>query len=253
MIWDKCQGAAQIRPISGTLYRLVESQEQIATLGFVDTLEEQALLEELLEGIKPNYPLAQPENAFDRLHYLLKTPFRYPPLKWGSRFGRTFENSIFYGGLTADVTLAEAAYYRLVFWYSMDAQPIKEKMRTEHTLFSVDYTTEKGIQLHTTPFDEYREQLAHPKDYSAAQQIGTRMREAEVDAFEYTSARDTNNGHCVGLFNATPFKQTKPKDSNQWLCELGANEVSFKQVGQPRIYRYALTTFLHNQQLPMPA
>ena len=43
-LWQQCQGELQIKPIKGELLRLVESQEQIATLGYVDTLEEQALL-----------------------------------------------------------------------------------------------------------------------------------------------------------------------------------------------------------------
>ena len=83
MIWESCKGAQQIRHVVGTVYRLVESQEQIATLGYVDTLEEQTLLEEMLETTKPPYPFTTED-----FHYLLKTPFRYPPLKWGSRFGR---------------------------------------------------------------------------------------------------------------------------------------------------------------------
>ncbi len=52
-IWTDCEGSAQIRPIQGELYRVVESQEQVATLQYVDSLEEQATLEELLENIKP--------------------------------------------------------------------------------------------------------------------------------------------------------------------------------------------------------
>lgn len=77
-IWRQCKGERHIRPLQGRLVRLVESQEQVATLQLVDTLEEQALLEELLESGKPPVPAdAEP------LHYLLKTPFRYPPLRWG--------------------------------------------------------------------------------------------------------------------------------------------------------------------------
>lgn len=77
-IWRQCKGERHIRPLQGRLVRLVESQEQVATLQLVDTLEEQALLEELLESSKPPVPAdAEP------LHYLLKTPFRYPPLRWG--------------------------------------------------------------------------------------------------------------------------------------------------------------------------
>ena len=101
------------------------SQEQIATLGYVDTLAEQALLEQMLDDVKPPY-----RADTDGLHYLLKTPFRYPPLKWGSRFGRIHEPGIFYGGCSTEATLAEAAYYRFVFWYSMDGEPVKETIST---------------------------------------------------------------------------------------------------------------------------
>ncbi len=50
MIWDTCHGSRYIAPLKGTLYRLIESQAQIATLGHVDTLEEQTLLEEMLSN-----------------------------------------------------------------------------------------------------------------------------------------------------------------------------------------------------------
>jgi len=56
-IWSVCQGEAHIRPIQGVLYRLVENQEQVATLGYVDTLDEQAVLEALLENSKRLPPL----------------------------------------------------------------------------------------------------------------------------------------------------------------------------------------------------
>ena len=106
-IWRQCKGERHIRPLQGRLVRLVESQEQVATLQLVDTLEEQALLEELLESSKPPVPAdAEP------LHYLLKTPFRYPPLRWGSRFGRRHEPSLFYAALKLETAMAESAYYR---------------------------------------------------------------------------------------------------------------------------------------------
>lgn len=43
----ECDGNHHIKRLTGTLYRLVECQEQVATLGYVDTLEEQAMLEEV--------------------------------------------------------------------------------------------------------------------------------------------------------------------------------------------------------------
>ena len=55
-IWQACAGVEQIIPLRGRLVRLVENQGQVATLQLVDTLEEQALLEQLLESSKPPLP-----------------------------------------------------------------------------------------------------------------------------------------------------------------------------------------------------
>jgi len=248
MIWEDCKGAQQIGPASGTAYRLVESQEQIATLGYVDTLEEQALLEEMLESTKPDYPFTT-----DGFHYLLKTPFRYPPLKWGSRFGRIHEPGIFYGDTNPQTTLAESAYYRLVFWYSIDAKPIKNKIRSEHTLFSVDYQSAQAIHLQSSPFNQYTKTLTHLQDYAPTQQLGTAMRNADVDVFEYISARDPQQGICVGLFTPATFTQKTPTEMTAWLCEVSANEVAFKQRDKPEIIRFGLENFMVNGELPLPA
>jgi hypothetical protein len=90
-IWREAEGERHIQPIAGTLLRMVESQEQIATNRLVDALDKQQLLEELLEGTKPDY-----RPGTRHLHYLLATPFRYPPLRHGSRFGRRSEPALFY-------------------------------------------------------------------------------------------------------------------------------------------------------------
>lgn len=248
MIWETCEGARHLQTISGTAWRLVESQEQIATLGYVDTLEEQAILEELLDSVKPPYP-ANTES----LHYLLKTPFRYPPLRWGSRFGRVHEPGIFYAGCEANTTLAESAYYRFVFWYSIASAPIKNTITSAHTLFSITYATDSGICLHEAPFNQFQTQLTHPHNYSLTQQLGSDMRSAGVQAFEYHSARDPEKNRCVGLFVPATLAQKKPDDMTQWLCELSVAEVAFKQVGQKEIIRFALDNFLVDGYLPMPA
>ena len=62
------------------LWRAVEAQHVVSTRVLVDTLDEQAELERLLDAAKPaiEHPPA--------LHWLLYTPFRYPPLPSGSRF-----------------------------------------------------------------------------------------------------------------------------------------------------------------------
>lgn len=250
MLWQRCRGEQAITPVSGVLYRLVESQEQVATLSLVDNLDEQAILEELLEQAKPDYPSA--ELAQSELHYLLKTPFRYPPLQWGSRFGQTHEPSIFYGGATEQATLIESAYYRFVFWHAMEAPPIKDKLRTEHTLFTVGYQSEQGIKLHQAPFAGHAE-LLDPTDYRVCQQLGSAMREAGVMAFEYHSARSKNGDICVGLFEPQALCQRQPLATYGILCEVDANTVAFKLLYQNQVMRFDISDFLIDGELPFPA
>lgn len=248
MIWQDCQGESQIGPLAGELCRLVESQQQIATLSYVDTLEEQALLEAMLDDVKPAHV-----PGGSALHYLLATPFRYPPLPWGSRFGRVHEPSLLYGGGSPTTSLAESAYYRFVFWHTMLAPPPKPRIHTEHTLFAVRYKAARGVRLQAPPFDAYAQQLAHPSDYQAAQQLGSQMREAGVQAFEYQSARDPLRGHCIALFTPEALAQKRPQRAAQWLCELSADEVAFRQVGEPDILHYSLADFQVDGRLPLPA
>ena len=250
MIWQACNGASHIKPLTGLAYRLVESQEQVATLSYVDTLEEQVLLEDILEGFKPPYP----ENS-DSYHYLLKTPFRYPPLQWGSRFGRVHEPSIFYGGTSLEVTLTESAYYRFVFWHSMAIAPPKNRICTEHTLFSVNYKSQFGVQLHQVPFIDYQHELTHPAKYHTTQQLGCDMRAAEVEVFEYNSARESSelNSICIGIYQVTTLVQKLPKNMSQWFCEINQSEVSFKQKQKAAIKTYSLDEFLYKGKFPFPA
>ena len=98
----------------------------------------------------------------EKLHYLLSTPFRYPPLRHGSRFGSSFEPSLLYASRSSDTVLAEAAYYRLVFWQGMAVAPASG-LTTQHTLFGGRFKTERGLRLQKPPFDSFRSLLAHPR------------------------------------------------------------------------------------------
>ena len=247
-LWDACQGPQHVVSMSGVMLRLVESQEQIATLSFVDTLEEQALLEDLLESVKP----AGLTGGTD-LHYLLRTPFRYPPLKWGSRYGRVHEPSLFYGGADLQTTLAESAYYRFVFWFSMDAPPAKPTMHTEHTLFSARYATKYGVRLQDAAFGDHHSQLTHPRDDLPCQELGSAMRTAGIEAFQYPSARAQHHGLCIALFTPRAFASKHPHDLQSWLCETTADKITFKRAGEAVVTTFSIDTFLVNGTLPLPA
>src|SRR4030067_303703 len=109
-IWTLCGGRSNLRSVEGTPWRVVESQQRISTRQLVDSDAEHILLEDLIEGSKPEIPEAP---ALAGLHFLLFSPFRYPPLPWGSRFGAKHEPSLWYGSDTLETALPAAAAYRL--------------------------------------------------------------------------------------------------------------------------------------------
>ena len=74
--WTTAALSPEIRRVSGRCWRVVEAQHVVSTMSLVDTLEEQALLEQVLDDSKP----AVPEDCRN-LHYLLFTPFRYGALR----------------------------------------------------------------------------------------------------------------------------------------------------------------------------
>jgi hypothetical protein len=245
--WDSCLAAAPPRPLSGTLRRLVESQEQVATMQLVSSLKHQAQLEEMLEATKPPR-----RKGTEHLHYLLATPFRYPPLKHGSRFGKRSEPSLFYGSLETRTVLAEAAYYRFVFWYGMATPPAK-KLDTQHTLFEAHYKSVRGLRLQDAPFKAYTERLTHPADYHATQALGAQMRASGIEAFEFISARDPEKRINVALFSPRAFASHTPVAQEPWLCELTAGHVRFFTIHSKKFFDFPIEVFKMDGILPTPA
>lgn len=246
-IWQAIRGERVIRPIGGHGFRLVECQETVATTEIVSTLERQVILEALLDAqSKPGY-----QSGTEQLYYLLSTPFRYPPLLHGSRFGGRFESSLFYAGCSKQVTLSEAAYYRFFFYQDMDILPPSRQLRSQHTLFGFKYQTGSGLQLQATPFDPYVGSLRDPADYSVTQALGAAMRAAGVKAFEYPSARDPAARINVALYDASAFASNKPEHQQSCLCQTTDQDVVFSLDRQT--IHFGIETFLVNGKLPIPA
>lgn len=246
-IWAEVDGSAQIIPYSGAAYRVVESQEQAATMQLVDTLLEQELLESLLDAAKP--PVAQDA---ERLPYLLKTPFRYPPLRHGSRFGRRTERGIFYASLGLRTALTETAYYRLVFLAGM-AEPPKQPIQSPMSSFRTRIKTEHAVRLDRPPFDEYRERISCRTRYQDSQTLGTEMRAAGVQAAVYYAARDNRAG-CRNIAIFAPDALTgKLYDNRSWHCSATPSRVIFVAEHHGEGHEFLRTAFEVEGVLPTPA
>lgn len=211
---------------SGEIYRIVEGQHFIATRKLVDSDDEQRILEEILDAAKPSAPTS---NKRGELHYLLYTPFRYPPLKTGGRFHTRIEQSIFYGSEELKTAMAEVAYGRFLFMHHSDAEFVS--MQVPYTHFMAQVKSAKSILLNSHPFDEYREIISHPVSYASSQILGVAMRSAGTELFTYHSARNID-GVNVGLFSVEAFASNKPvpdKDVH-WQVFITSNIVEFKRV-----------------------
>jgi hypothetical protein len=245
-IWRACAERVAPTTLTGTLWRMVESQADIATNALVDTLDEQATLERLLEQTKP------PQAGTEHLHYLLATPFRYPPLRHGSRFGRHVEPSLFYGSMHRSALLSEAAYYRFVFAAGL-ATPFPKPIVTRHTAFSARFRSARGLRLERPPFSAHRAALTSPVDYTATQALGSAMREHAIGAFTFVSARDPQHGLNAALFETAALADRAPRAQAPWTCEVTAERVTWREQGAHEVVAYPIQAFLVAGSLPAPA
>ena len=221
--WTPDALSSERRRLSGTCWRVVESQYRISTLKIVDTLAEQARLEELIEESKPPVP---PE--CQHLHYLLSTPFRYgAPYPQGSRFRRPGHTpGVFYASKTARTAIVEAAFHRLLFFADAPGTPWPDNAG-EYTAFSVRHRTTAALDLTAPPFDRERAVWTHPTDYGPCQDLADSARSAAVDTILYASARDSGPpaGNNIALLTCRPFASREPLERQTWRIHLGPGAV----------------------------
>ncbi len=246
-IWTRCAGDSRVRTLQLEACRVVEAQHQVSTRKLVDSLAEQILLEELIESAKP------PDRTRGRLHYLLWTPFRYPPLTHGSRFGSRHEPGIWYGSESWRSAFAEVAYYRLLFLEGTRAE--LGLMTTQLTAFTVRVGSARAIDLLAPPFNAHRPTIASPTTYEETQALGRAMRDAGVELFRYPSARDAPDGVNVGIFSAAAFGTAKPRSLQTWHCTATRQRVELikRDYFESSAFTFPRQLFLVDGALPAPA
>jgi len=194
----------------------VEAQHRVSTIALVDTLEEQAQLEALLERSKPPKP---PETK--GLHYLLFTPFRYPPPVGGSRFRSPIDPGVFYGADEQRTACAELGYWRWRFL--MDSPALGALESKPQTVFQAEIAT-TAVDLREPPFAADAASWTHAESYAACQKLASVARAAPVGAIQYESVRDPEKGGCVAVLSAQAFTQP-PITDQTWLLSVTPQKV----------------------------
>lgn len=209
------------REIRLDLWRAVEAQHRVSTMVLVETLDEQALLERILDDSKPALDKAQRS-----LHYLLFTPFRYPPLPNGSRFRGPLDPGVFYGADATRTACAELGYWR---WRLLkDSPQLQSIPPVPQTLFRTAVAGQT-IDLRQPPLSERRREWTAPNDYGACQQLARDARAQGVQVIRYQSVRDPQQGPCAAVLTHTAFVHAMPEESQTWTLAVFRQRVFWRR------------------------
>lgn len=209
-MWTSTALASEHRRYAGEVWRVVEAQHRISTNRLAASAEEQSLLEDLVEAIKPRLP-----EIARHLDYLLAAPFRYGHSQ-ASRFRKANERpGIFYSSESEATAIAEAAYWKLRF-FSRSPGFEPPSTTSEHTSFRASVVTERAIDLTLAPFDKQASDWIDPKDYTACQEFATTAREAKTEIIRTRSARDPFGGCNIVVLEPTAFTRRSPKLGKTW-------------------------------------
>lgn len=219
-IWMQCEGPSRIAEYSKTVWRCIESQNFSSTRKLVDSQDEHEVLEAAIDASKPRVP-----TECDHLPYLLFTPFRYPPLRFGSRFGVKSELGIWYGAEDIDTCFAETAFYRL--WFLEDTAAEITPIVHDVTVYEAFVSTQAAVDLTVAPFDAFRPAISSKTSCGESQLLGSEMRAAGVEAFRYHSARHAQDGFCVGVLKCTALDGTVGRDET-WQCFSDRGSIEFR-------------------------
>jgi RES domain len=210
-IWTPDALQSDLRPFTGLCWRLVEAQHWVSTVPLVDTLDEQARLEQILDETKPAIP---PQCR--HLDPLLSTPFRYAPYDTGSRFRRARQrDGVYYSAERVETAAAEMAFYRVLFFAESPGTKIGGQF-TEYTAFAVGVASVRVIDLTTTPDPRLRV-LA---DYRACQDFADAARAAQADGIRATSVRCPNGGPTLSWLTCQVFTEREPSVHQSWRMRL---------------------------------
>ena len=235
----------ELQQFNAPLTRIVETQEYAATTNLVDDLEEQSLLEELLDEIKPNY-----RKGTEDLHYLIATPFRYPPLKYGSRFGDVTIPSYFYASEDLKTALSECAFYRFTFLDAMSV-PYNKAIKSEHMSFCINIESFATANLTKAESKDIIALLCSPVNYHFTQQLGKHLtQECGATAIRFYSARaKADKGINIAIAKPEVITSQKPEHNINWICHTTTKKISFNAHESSPI-SFDIENFLVDGKLP---
>lgn len=229
---------SDLRAYQGRGWRVVEAQHRIATMKLADTLEDQAVLEGLIEASKPPLP-----EACRQLDYLLAAPFRYRPYPQGSRFRRAgMSPGVYYAAEKIETALAEAAFYRLLFFAESPQTP-RPKAPFEMSAFAAGLASAAALDLTVPPYDEHRASWTALTDYSQTQALEADARALGVQIIRYESCRCPKRGANLAVLDCAGFAKRAPTARQSWWLNITAQHVQALGEHPARAFEFEMAWF----------
>jgi hypothetical protein len=222
--WTPRAVGSEIAHASLDVWRAVEAQHVASTRRLTDSLAQQHLLERLLDAAKPPPPAAVAE-----LHYLLATPFRYPPFGHGSRFRAPTDPGVFYGAARLRTACAEVGWWRWRFL--RDSPGLDTLGPVPQTVFRVAIAG-GAIDLRRGPFVRDAATWTDPDAYGPTQAFAAVARTAGVQVIRYASVRDAPDGECAAVLAPEAFVPPRePRDAQTWFLTVDRRRVTWQRDG----------------------
>jgi hypothetical protein len=205
-------------------WRAVEAQHRVSTMKLVDSLDEQAALERILDATKPAVPAESLQ-----LHYLLFSPFRYARSnRFPSRFRRAGSaEGVFYASASPETAVAEIVFYRYLFYAESPGTKLPGNP-AEYTAFAVQLRADPALDLTRPPMSAYRDAWLDPGDYSQCQSLADAARAEHMQAICYASVRDLLHRLNFAVLTPLAFAGPAPVAFQSWRILLGADSALAK-------------------------
>jgi hypothetical protein len=243
-IWTPDALRSEARPFAGCAWRFVEAQHRVSTLKLVESLAEQAMLEDILEATKP----AVPEDC-RHLDYLLATPFRYRPYPSGSRFRRAgLSPGVWYASERPETAAAEAVFYRLLFYAESPDTPFPDDA-ADYTAFSAELATPLALDLSAGKLAADHPRWTDPTDYASCQALAETARAIGAAVIRYISVRDPAQHANLAVLACRAFAAPQPRERQTWRIRIGPTGAQALREHPRHGLEFAPATFTHDPRL----
>ncbi|WP_031496649.1 RES family NAD+ phosphorylase [Bryobacter aggregatus] len=196
-----------------TPWRAVEAQHVVSTLRLTNNDPvRQDLLERILEETKPPAP-----PATTGLHYLLATPFRYPPSPYGSRFRAFPDPGVLYGAAERRTACAEMGYWRWRF--TQQSAGLAEIPAAPQTVFRFGVAG-RTINLQTPPLTQWAETWLQTENYADTQSLARLARELDIQVIRYRSVRDPIRATNYAVLDPMALRPQSPLERETWYLTI---------------------------------